>query len=127
VYRMHGENLFAGGGAAANNRKQELRLRTRRALVAGMKHRLTERGYDLSSADLNAYFKQWDLVQEKDEFVETPPGRITISRHLMANARYYGPQLSRRHRTYLNAAGSLVVGYKNVHRLDEWRLAIKRC
>jgi hypothetical protein len=27
--------------------------------------------------------------------------------------------------TYINAAGSLVVGYKNVHRLDEWRVAIK--
>jgi hypothetical protein len=65
--------------------------------------------------------------KNKDEFVETAPGRITISRHLMEYARYYGPQLSRRHRkvTYLNAAGSLVVGYKNVHRLDEWRLAIK--
>jgi hypothetical protein len=27
--------------------------------------------------------------------------------------------------TYMNAAGSLVVGYKNVHRLDEWRMAIR--
>jgi hypothetical protein len=25
----------------------------------------------------------------------------------------------------MNAAGSLVVGYKNVHRLDEWKTAIK--
>jgi len=25
----------------------------------------------------------------------------------------------------MNAAGSLVMGYKNVHRLDEWRMAIK--
>jgi hypothetical protein len=44
----------------------------------------------------------------------------------MEYAHYYGPQLTWRHRTvtYLNAAGSLVVGYKNVHRLDEWREAI---
>jgi hypothetical protein len=37
------------------------------------------------------------------------------------------PQRTWRHRTvtYMNAAGSLVVGYRNVHRLDEWRMAIK--
>jgi hypothetical protein len=27
---------------------------------------------------------------------------------------------------YANAFGSLVVGYRNFHRLDEWRLAVKR-
>jgi hypothetical protein len=27
---------------------------------------------------------------------------------------------------YANAFGSLFVGYRNFHRLDEWRLAVKR-
>jgi hypothetical protein len=102
-------------------------MRTRRALVDGMKHWLWERGYDLGRPDLHAYFKQWDLSQEKEEFTVEAPGRMRISRHLMEYARYYGPQLTWRHRTvtYMNAAGSLVVGYKNVQRLDEWRMAIK--
>jgi hypothetical protein len=44
----------------------------------------------------------------------------------MHYAHFYGLR-PWRHRmvTYINAAGSLVVGYKNVHRLDEWRMAIK--
>ena len=102
-------------------------MKTRRALVEGMRNWLSERAYDLGRPDLHAYFKQWDLSQEKEEFTVRPPGRARISRHLLEYARYYGPQLTWRHRTvtYMNAAGSLVVGYKNVHRLDEWRTAIK--
>jgi glycosyltransferase involved in cell wall biosynthesis len=127
VYRVHGQNLFSDR-SRAGRLQQELRLRTRRALVEGMKSWLEERGYDLNRSDLHAFFKQWDLSQEKDAFAVAPPGRIRTSRHLMEYARFYGPQLTWRHRavTYVNAAGSLVVGYKNVHRLDEWRSAIKR-
>jgi glycosyltransferase involved in cell wall biosynthesis len=127
VYRVHGQNLFADP-SRANKPRYELRLRTRRALVDGMKMWLDERGYDLRQSDLYAFFKQWDLVQEKDEFVAAPPGRVKISRHLMQYAHFYAPQLTWRHRavTYANAAGSLVVGYKNVHLLDEWRVAVKR-
>ncbi len=126
VYRVHGENLFAER-RQGNVKRHELRMKTRRVLVEGMKQWLVKHGYDLQRADLHAYFKQWDLAQEKEEFVARPPGRARISRHLVQYARYYGPQLTWRHRTvtYMNAAGSLVVGYENVHRLDEWRMAIK--
>jgi glycosyltransferase involved in cell wall biosynthesis len=126
VYRVHGTNLFADR-SESNGPRHELRMKTRRALVDGMRNWLSERAYDLGRPDLHAYFKQWDLSQEKDEFTVSPPGRARISRHLLEYARYYGPQLTWRHRTvtYMNAAGSLVVGYKNVHRLDEWRMAIK--
>src|SRR5262249_24310072 len=61
VYRVHGGNLFTGR-AQPNRQRQELRLRTRRALMNGMKHWLTERGWDLRRADLHAFFKQWDLA-----------------------------------------------------------------
>jgi len=52
-------------------------------------------------------------------------GPHAISWHLLS---FMVRSLPGGHRTvtYINAAGSLVVGYKNVHRLDEWRLAIKR-
>jgi glycosyltransferase involved in cell wall biosynthesis len=127
VYRVHGANLFADGSDAGGKR-HELRLRTRKVLVAGMKAWLTKHGYDLNSPDLHAFFKQWALTQEQDEFLVHPPGRVRTFWHLLEYARFYGPQLSWRHRavTYMNAAGSLVVGYKNVHRLNELRLAIKR-
>jgi glycosyltransferase involved in cell wall biosynthesis len=127
VYRVHGQNLFADPSGASSAR-QELRVKTRRMLVEGMKVWLDERGYNLRQSDLYAFFKQWDLAQEQDEFVAAPPSRVKISRHLVQYAHFYAPQLSWRHRavTYANAAGSLVVGYKNVHRLDEWRVAVKR-
>lgn len=106
---------------------QELRLKTRQLLISGMKHWLTERGWDLPRAELHAFFKQWDLAQEKDEFARTPRGRLRTSVHLAEYAWFHAPQLSWKHQTvtYLNAAGALVVGYQNVHRLDEWRVALK--
>ena len=127
VYRLHGRNLFFDG-TEGNVVRHELRLQTRAVLIETKKKWLAERGYDLQRTDLRTMFKQMDVSQEQDKFVIAPPGRIRTSRHLFAYAQSYGPQLTWRHRavTYLNAAGSLAVGYKNVHLLDEWRLAIKR-
>jgi|tagenome__1003787_1003787.scaffolds.fasta_scaffold20983115_2 glycosyltransferase involved in cell wall biosynthesis len=126
VYRVHGSNLFSDR-SEKNSARQELRIKTRKLLMHGMKRWLTDRGWDLRDADLYAFFKQWDLAQEGDQFTLKTPGRIKISRHLVQYAHYYGPRLSWRHKTvtYLNAAGALVVGYENVHRLDEWREAVK--
>jgi hypothetical protein len=69
----------------------ELVLPIPRALVSGMKHWMAERDYDLRRPDRHAYFKQWDLLQAKEEFTVAPPGRVRISRHLLEYARYYGP------------------------------------
>jgi hypothetical protein len=126
VYRVQGTNLFAER-SERNGPRHDLRMKTRRARVDGMRNWLSERAYDLGRPDLHAYFKRWDLAQEKDEFTVGPPGRARISRHLLEYARYYGPQLTRRHRTVnlYECAGSLVVGYRNVHRLDEWRMAMR--
>ncbi len=62
-----------------------------------------------------------------DQFTLKTPGRIKISRSSGSICSLHGPRLSWRHKTvtYLNAAGALVVGYENVHRLDEWREAVK--
>jgi glycosyltransferase involved in cell wall biosynthesis len=126
VYRVHGANLFADGARNIDPVRCELRARTRKALIAGMKLWLSERSYDLTRQDLQMLMKQWEVAQEEESFLLYPPNRWHISRHFMRYARYYGPQLGWRHRTavYLNAAGSLVVGYKNIHKLDEWRMAI---
>jgi len=125
VYRVHGASLFAGGGRTDPVRC-ELRARTRKALIHGMKRWLHERAYDLERPDLQKLMRQWEIAQEEEAFLLRPPNRWHISRHFMRYARYFGPQLSWRHRavTYLNAAGSLVVGYKNIHKLEAWRTSI---
>jgi glycosyltransferase involved in cell wall biosynthesis len=127
VYRVHGQNLFHQQGEV-NSRRQELRIQTRKALIDGMKRWLSERGYDLKGRELRTLFQQWDLAQEGDAFALARPGNLRFSRHLVRYARCYGPRMTWRHRavTYMNAAGSLVVGYENVHLLDEWRVAMKR-
>lgn len=125
VYRVHGSNLFAGSGGT-DSLTCELRARTRKSLIGGVERWLRERSYDMTRPDLRMLMKHWEVMQEEDSFLLHPPNRWNISRHLLRYARYCGPQLGWRHRavTYLNAAGSLVVGYKNLHKLDEWRTAI---
>ena len=64
VYRVHGANLFSDRSEGSGKR-QELRMRTRRALVDGMKYWLSERGYDLARPDLYAYCKQWTFRRKR--------------------------------------------------------------
>ncbi len=125
VYRIHGSNLFAGA-SRIDPVRCELRARTRAALIRGMKRWLRERSYELTRPELQMLTRQWEVAEEEESFRLYPPNRWRTSRHLVRYAHYYGPQLGWRHRavTYLNAVGSLVVGYKNIHKLDEWRMAI---
>lgn len=130
VYRVHGQNLFAGTSTAVHevNERRERRLRTRRVLIDSLKAWLTKHGHDLNRPDLYALSKQWELTQEKDEFTARAPTRLRLCRHLWQYARFYGPRMTWRHRavSYINAAGALLVGYKNIHRMDEWRVSLKR-
>jgi glycosyltransferase involved in cell wall biosynthesis len=125
VYRIHSTNLFADGGTV-DPRRRELRMRTRTVLVRAMRSWLDERAYALDRPELIELFKQWELTQEGDEFELAPPGRLRIARHLVRYASHFKARMTWRHRavTYLNAAGSLIVGYKNIQKLDEWRMAI---
>jgi glycosyltransferase involved in cell wall biosynthesis len=125
VYRIHSTNLFADGGTADVSRRK-LRMRTRNALVQAMRGWMDERAYALDRPELAVLFKQWELTQEGDEFELATPSRLRIARHLMRYASHFKARMTWRHRavTYLNAAGSLVVGYNNLHKLDAWRTAI---
>ena len=125
VYRIHATNLFADGGKV-DLRRRELRMRTRTVLVRAMRRWLDERAYAMDRPELLVLFKQWELTQEGDAFDMVTPGRWKTAGHLMRYATHFKARMTWRHRsvTYLNAAGSLVVGYKNVHKLDEWRMAI---
>jgi glycosyltransferase involved in cell wall biosynthesis len=125
VYRIHSTNLFADGGKS-DSRRRELRMQTRTALIREMRTWLDERAYALDRRELTVLFKQWELTQEGDEFDLVTPGRFKTARHLVRYASHFKARMTWRHRavTYLNAAGSLVVGYKSIHKLDEWRMAI---
>jgi glycosyltransferase involved in cell wall biosynthesis len=125
VYRIHSTNLFADGGKA-DARRREMRMLTRTALVRAMRGWMDERAYALDRPELMVMFKQWKLVQELDEFELVTPGRLKTAGHLVRYASHFKARMTWRHRvvTYLNAAGSLVVGYKNIHKLDKWRMAI---
>jgi glycosyltransferase involved in cell wall biosynthesis len=125
VYRIHSTNLFADG-EKVDTRRREMRMLTRAALIRAMRSWLDERAYALERPELTVLFKQWKLTQELDEFELVSPGRLRTAGHLVRYASYFKARMTWRHRavTYLNAAGSLAVGYKNLHRLDEWRTAI---
>src|SRR4029077_19732395 len=89
---------------------------------------LEKNGFDVSRPELRAYLEQWKISSRAGEFVLSPPGRLRFFRHLLEQPRYFGVRMTWRHLVvhYANALGALFVGYRNFHRLDEWRLAVKR-
>ncbi len=127
VYRVHGNNLFADA-SPRDPERQRLRLEARKAWADGMKQWLARHGYNLHRPLLRDLMKQWAVAQEDDEFHLIPPGPLQYSRHLLRYANCNKARMTWRHRavTYANAAGSLLTGYENAKKLDEWRLAFKR-
>jgi len=139
VYRVHAGNLWnwvgntppgvhtPGQDPVAKARLQR-RAKATRAIGEGVREWLEKNGFDPNRSDLRPFLMQWSLASRTDEFMLSPPGRLTFSRHLFTNLRYYHARMTRRHQLVYgaNALGSLVVGYNNFHLLDEWRLGIKR-
>ncbi len=139
VHRIHADNMWnwAGntplghgifqGDPAAKARLQR-RVTTTRAIGEGVRQWLQKNGFDVNRPDLRAFLMQWTISSRASEFVLTPPGRLRFFRHLLDQPRYFGTRMTWRHLVvfYANAFGSLFVGYRNFHRLDEWRLAVKR-
>jgi glycosyltransferase involved in cell wall biosynthesis len=121
VYRVHGGNLFHAPGAEQDDVRTRRRIETFGRLTHGMKAWLKANGYDLRQPDLQALFMQWFLTPEADEFRLRSPGRLRFFRHLWRYNRYFGPRLTWRHLAvnYANAFGSLALGYKHLHFLEE--------
>jgi cellulose synthase/poly-beta-1,6-N-acetylglucosamine synthase-like glycosyltransferase len=139
VYRVHtnnmwncalntpsGRNTFAGD--PADTARLQRRIIATRAIEEGVRQWLEENGFDVSRPDIRAFLMQWTFSSRAAEFTLSPPGRLRFFRHLLDQPRYFGTRMTRRHLVvhYANALGSLVVGYRNYHRLDECRLAVKR-
>jgi glycosyltransferase involved in cell wall biosynthesis len=139
VYRVHAGNLWnwAGntppgckifeGDPAAKARLQR-RVIVTRAISEGVRQWLKNNGFEVNRPDLRAFLMQWTISSRAGEFALSPPGRLRFFRHLLEQPRYFGTRMTWRHLVvhYANAFGSLFVGYRNFHRLDEWRLAVKR-
>ena len=123
VYRMHGANLFYSPEAQFDAERTRRRLKTFDTLTAGMKAWLGANGYDVSQRDVRAFFMQWKLTREADEFRIATPGRLRFFWHLWRYNYYHWPRFTWRHVVvnYFLAFGSLVVGYKNFYLLDVWR------
>jgi hypothetical protein len=139
VYRVHNQNLWNCGantplncgifaGDPAARARLQRRIVTTRAIREGVRQWLEKNGFDLNGPDLRAFLMQWTISSRANEFLLSPPGRLRFFRHLLDLSRYFGTRMTRRHKVvhYMNALGSLFVGYRNFHRLDEWRVGVKR-
>ncbi len=128
VYRLHGQNLWYAGETTAISGHLQRRITTTNALGEGVRSWLLQNGFDITHGELRAFCMKWTLSRMGDEFRLSPPGRLTFFRFLLEYSRTNGARMTPRHKlvNYLNAFGSLVVGYKNYHRLDETRIKIKR-
>jgi glycosyltransferase involved in cell wall biosynthesis len=139
VYRVHADNSWNWGGntpsgcrifegdPSAKARLQR-QVAATRAISVGVREWLEKNGFDVNRPDLQAFLMQWVISSRASEFALSPPGRLRFFRHLLDQPRYFGARMTWRHLVvfYANAFGSLFVGYRNFHRLDEWRLAVKR-
>lgn len=139
VYRVHAENMWNCAlntppgydifeGDPAGKARLQRRVSTTRAIRDGVEEWLEKNGFDVNRPDLRAFLMQWTLSSRAGEFVLSPPGRLRFLRHLLEQSRYGRSRMTWRHLIvhYANAFGSVFVGYRNFHRLDEWRVAVKR-
>lgn len=128
VYRIHGGNLWASAREPGAEDRLRRRMKTTRAIGEDVRQWLAKNGFDVNRPEIRAYLTQWAISSRADEFALEPPGRWRFFRHLMEQGRCFGTRMTWRHKIvfYANAIGSLVAGYKNYPRLDEWRLSLKR-
>jgi glycosyltransferase involved in cell wall biosynthesis len=128
VYRIHGQNLYYGDGAAIPAERREQRIMTRQVLIDGVQSWLSGNGYDLSRKEVRVFLTRWRLYQDGERFLLNPPGRAQFFTHLMRYSHCYGSRVPRRLRVinYLNAFGALVTGYRHFHLLEDWRVKATR-
>jgi glycosyltransferase involved in cell wall biosynthesis len=139
VYRVHVDNLWncvantpssfaIFEGDLADKARLQRRVITTRAIKEGVRQWLEKNSFDVNRPDLRAFLMQWTISSRSVEFALSPPGRMRFFHHLLEQSWYGRTRMTWRHLVvnYANAFGSLFVGYRNFHRLDEWRLAIKR-
>jgi glycosyltransferase involved in cell wall biosynthesis len=128
VYRIHGGNLWNLAGQSSAKERLQRRMKTTRAIGDDVRQWLAKNGFEVNRPEIRAFLMQWTISSRADEFALSPPGRWRFFRHLLEQPRYFGTRMTQRHKIvfYVNAFASLLVGYKNFPRLDEWRVTLKR-
>lgn len=123
VYRIHGSNFYSAADAQMPLETRKKRLEMWQVVIDAMARWLADNGYTRDQPPVRAFLDRWTLHQEREQFVLDPPGRLQFFRHLQTYNSCYAPTMSRRLRfiNRINAWGSLVVGYKDFHMLDNWR------
>ena len=124
-YRVHGANLFQMDGTSNPNARSRIehRITMRKALESNVRSWLEQHWHDVDSPELRAYLKQWKQSQEADEFVLSAPSRRKYFAHLLEYSRTYREIMTSRHRlySYVRTFGSLLLGYKHLHFLDDFQ------
>jgi glycosyltransferase involved in cell wall biosynthesis len=128
VYRIHDGNLYFSAAGDMDLERMKRRIATRRALANGVRTWLKSRGYSLWEPPIRATVRRWVLVSEQDEFALSEPGRVRFFLHLIRYNRQYRPLMKFRLHliNYFNAFAGLVVGYKNLPRLNRIREDLTR-
>jgi glycosyltransferase involved in cell wall biosynthesis len=132
IYRFHGSNLYylseAGEDKDKDIERRNRRVVTLGALVDGLTEWFRSHGYNLAQPTVRATLSRWKTILEREEFAVTSPGRIRFFKHLLESNRNHLGLMTWRLRliNFFNMMGSLVVGYKHFHWLDEWRETLTR-
>jgi hypothetical protein len=128
VYRIHGANLYYDTGKERDAERQSRRVVTLNVILEEMDKWLASHGYWLEQPEILAFRRRWRSLYETEEFHLQAPGRLRFFWHLWRAMHNMGPCLNRRIRfvNYINAVGSLFVGYRHYGNLDKWRINAKR-
>jgi glycosyltransferase involved in cell wall biosynthesis len=123
VYRFHGNNSYHADEVQMSPAARKQRLEERQVLLDAKRKWLADNGFTREQQPVRDFLDRWTLYQETDAFLLNPPSRLRFFRHLLLYNRCYGPHLSWRLRliNFINAFGSLAVGYKHFYVLDKWR------
>jgi glycosyltransferase involved in cell wall biosynthesis len=121
VYRIHGKNLFALGGAETREQADQIQrnLRMRRAIFDASLNCLAAQGFDVERPDIHSYFERLYLYLEAEEFAFDAPSRKQFVKYMWRNTKLYWRRngWSLRMMNLFNTAAAVPVGYGRFSRL----------
>jgi glycosyltransferase involved in cell wall biosynthesis len=126
MYRIHRKNSYYADARDMPVEMRKARLAMWRLVIPAMFKWLADNGYTRKQRPVRIFLDRWTIFLDNQEFLLKAPGRVRFFRHLLRNVRCYKSQMSARLRTicYINAFGSLALGYEHFHLLDKWRSSL---
>ena len=123
MYRIHRDNSYYAHEQQMPLEMRRARLEMWRIVIPAMFKWLADNGYTRKQRPVRIFLDRWTLYLENQEFALKPPGRLRFFSHLRRYNHCYASQMARRLRivNYINAFGSLFVGYKKFYLLEKWR------